>query len=467
MKTLIPARSTKALVLEESASESPTHYVPIEELQRWTGMGLSPETALNYIAVYQCVRVLSNVFAQLPLKLYRKRADGGRDEATDHPLYRTLHLQPNPSMTSFVWRKLAMRHIATWGNHYSEIVFDGLDRLQLWPLAPSRMEVAWNRDGTRKYTYTTLRGGKKEMRPGSVFHMQGQTTDGLIGYSPIGELRRSLGIAQAAERFAKAVFDNNARPAVVMSHPAKLSVDAQERLAGQMDRLRGAQNAGKTVVLEEGLNVTPIGFPPEDALFLAAQLTQHRLIYGAYGIPPHKVADLERATFSNIEHQSLEFIQDGAMPWLVNAEQEFAVQLIDEDDISASFIVDGYLRGDAKSRAEALAIRWQHGALTSDEWRSLENENALPDGTGSQTYVPVNYKPASPPVDPNAPVVEDEPVEDAFPPLVAVKSAALRCPDDNRLLVRAGPVGTVADCSRCKKTWTVTEEGVQQYEAVA
>jgi HK97 family phage portal protein len=151
------------------------------------------------------------------------------------------------------------------------------------------------------------------------------------------------------------------------------------------------------VLLEEGMTVTPIGFPPEDAMFLETQLNQHRLIYGAYGIPPHKVGDLERATFSNIEHQALEYIQDGALPWLVNAEQEFAVQLIDEDDVFAEFLVDGYLRGDAKSRAEALAIRLQNGTLTQDQWRAMENENPLPDGTGSQTWMAVNYAPVQPP----------------------------------------------------------------------
>jgi HK97 family phage portal protein len=397
VKTLFAPRATKAVDQAAMAGDTPVTYVPIEDLRRWTGMGVSPEAALNYIAVYQCVRVLANVFAQLPLKLYRRRPGGGRDEATDHPLYRTLHLSPNPSMTSFVWRKVAMRDIATYGNHYSEIAYDSVGRLQLWPIKPERIQVRWGDDGMKRYFYLSPRGGRKELAPGSVFHMQGQTSDGLVGYSPISDLRRSLSLASSAERYATSVFDNGARPAVVLSHPKSLTKPAQERLAAQMDELRGAANAGKTVVLEEGLTVTPIGFPPEDALFLSAQLQQHRLIYGAYGVPPHKVGDLERATFSNIEQQALEFIQDGAMPWLVNAEQEFSVQLIDEDDVFANFVVDGYLRGDALSRAQALQIRWQHGTLTGDEWRELENENPLPDDIGSQTYIPVNYAPASPP----------------------------------------------------------------------
>lgn len=404
------ARATRGM---KAADIESIRYVPLENHQTWTEWAAPVER--NYIAVYQCVRVLSNTFAQLPLKLYRRRPGGGKDEARDHPLFRVLHLSPNPEMTSFVWRKIAMRHLATWGNHYSEIAEDAFGRPQLWPLSPDRMHVEW-RGSRRVYIYTTAAGVRKEMRPGTVFHMQGQTTDGLTGSSPLADLRRTLSLAGSAERYGTAVFDNGARPGTVLTHPKTLSTPAQERLVSQMEALKGSSAANKTVLLEEGMTVTPIGFPPEDAQFLETRLTQHRLIYGAYGVPPHKVADLERATFSNIEHQALEYIQDGALPWLVNAEQEIAVQLIAEDDVFAEFSVDGYLRGDAKSRAEALAIRLQHGTLTQDEWRALENENPLPDGTGSRTWMAVNYAPVMPDApDPMAGPMEAEHMESAAP----------------------------------------------------
>lgn len=413
-------RAVKAIDQEGlSSAGAPIRYVPLENMQTWTEYASPVER--NYIAVYQCVRVLSNTFAQLPLKLYRRRPGGGKDEATDHPLYRVLHLAPNPEMTSFVWRKIAMRHLATWGNHYSEIAVDVLGRPQLWPIAPERMEVRW--EGSRRvYTHVSAGGVRREMRPGSVFHMQGQTTDGLTGSSPLADLRKTLSLAQSASRFAGAVFENGARPGTVLTHPKTISTPAQERLIAQMEDLKGTSKANKTVLLEEGMTVTTIGFPPEDAMFLETQLNQHRLIYGAYGIPPHKVGDLERATFSNIEHQALEYIQDGALPWLVNAEQEFAVQLIDEDDVFAEFLVDGYLRGDSKSRAEALAIRRQNGTLTADEWRAMENENPLPDGTGSQVWMPVNYTPVTPVTAP-APVA-DEPSNDTESAAPAAEVAA-------------------------------------------
>jgi HK97 family phage portal protein len=429
-------RAVKAIDQDGLADINSFRYVPLENHQTWTEMATPVER--NYIAVYQCVRVLSNTFAQLPLKLYRRRPGGGKDEATDHPLYRTLHLAPNPEMTSFVWRKIAMRHLATWGNHYSEIAYDNFGRPQLWPMSPDRIEVKWGPNGRRVYIHTSAGGTRTEMRPGSVFHMQGQTTDGLSGSSPIADLRKTLSLAQAAGRFAGAVFDNGARPGTVVTHPKTLSTPAQERLIAQMEELKGSSSANKTVLLEEGMSVTTVGFPPEDAMFLETQLNQHRLIYGAYGIPPHKVGDLERATFSNIEHQALEYIQDGVMPWFVNAEQEFAVQLIPEDDVFAEFLVDGYLRGDAKSRAEALAIRLQNGTLTQDQWRALENENPLPDGTGAQTWMAVNYAPVAATLAPPEPVVEPLPPE--IPSVPDILAAASKSAGDQVMRIAEGSI---------------------------
>ena len=458
MKTLVPVRpAVKAIdQQDQSGLYYPGTYVPIESLQTWTGYGLSSQAALNYIAVYQCIRVLANVFASLPLKVYRRIGDEGKAPATDHPLWNVLHLQPNSEMTSYLWRKVMMLHLLTWGNHFSEITRDTLGGLQLWPIRPDRMAVYWE-GGVKVYDYLSSTGGRTRMRPGSIFHVQGQMSNGLIGSSPIADLRSTLSLSQQAERYGEATFKNGARPATVLSHPKTLSDPAIDRLAKQMDALRGAGNAGKTVVLEEDMKVTPIGFPPEDAQFMETRLMQHRLIYGAHGVPPHKVGDLERATFSNIEHQSLEFIQDGAMPWFVNFEQEAKVQLVEDDDVFVEFLVDGYLRGDSKTRAEAFAIRWQHGTLSPNQWRAKENENPIqtPDGeadpTGDLYYVPVNYAPTEMP-EPPAPEPEPEEEEPpALPALLSVKGlATFNCPNCGKLINRLAAPGTVGYCGRCR-----------------
>jgi len=179
---------------------------------------------------------------------------------------------------------------------------------------------------------------------------------------------------------------------------------------------------------------------------METRLFQKRELAGAYGIQLHKIGDLERATFSNIEHQSLEFIQDTMMPWFVLTEQELAAQLIDDDEYFAEFLVDGYLRGDAKTRNEAYAIRWQHGTLNADEWRAKENENPIEDGSGQAYYVPVNYMPAETPAAPEpAPPVSGEPA------LAVVKSAAVRCEKGHLLAELATPPYRFT-CRLCKVT---------------
>lgn len=428
--------------------------------------GVLPETALNFITVYQCVRVLSHTFAQLPLMVYRRLANGGKERADDNEWYYPLHVAPNPEMTAFAWRRLMMVHVATWGNHYAEKAVDGLGRPQLWPLRPDRMLVE-RRAGLKTFIYQHPTRGEIEMDPETVFHVQGLSNDGTIGRSPISDLRRTIRLGRTAEDFGDAVFRNGARPAIVMKHPKTLSNEAIGRLGAQMDSLRGSGNAGRTVILEEGLDFSEIGFPPEDAQFMETRLFQKRELAGAYGIPPHLIGDLERATFSNIEQQSLELITVTMMPHLVNVEEEMSLQLLgtETDDVFAEFLVDGYLRGDVKSRNEAYAIRWQHGTLSANEWRIKENDNPVPDG--DLYYVPVNYAPVVDPAEapPEAPpepalglteppVPPDAGTNDQAPPvgtatLTRVKSVAVRCPKCNRLLAETATPPYRIVC-RCK-----------------
>ena len=415
--------------------------------------------ALNMITVYQCVRVLSNTFAQLPLMVYRRRGDGGRDRATEHPWYRALHLQPNPGLTSFGWRRLMMVHLATWGNHFAEVTESRDGFPQLYPIRPDRVEVTRRENGTKRFVYLDPDGGRKEFKEGTVFHVTALSTDGLVGRSPLADLRSTLKLAKNAETFGTSFFKNGARPATVLKHPKTLTDPAIARLSAQMEALRGSGNAGKTVVLEEGLDFSEIGIPPEDAQFMETRLFQKREIAGAYGVQLHKIADLERATFSNIEHLALEHITDTMMPWFVNAEQEISTQLFDGDEeVYAEFLVDGYLRGDAKARNEAYAQRWQHGALSSNEWRIKENDNPVPGG--DNFWAPVNYAPiqpdgsveASTPGPANPPPAEDQgdtgDAEAEPPTLSAVASAAVRCPKCNRLLaeVASPPYRIVCRC---------------------
>lgn len=476
MKTLIAPRAIKSgfdqAVMATEGQYGSSTYMPLYNLQQWTGMGVSPETALNIITVYQCVRLLSKTFATMPLHLYRRLEGGGRERAIDHPLYRTFHLQPNPDMTSHVWRELMLSHILTWGNAYNERVINGFGELELWPLRPDRMDVKWGPDGRKEYTYVSPSGQRTVLPPEKVFHVPGMSSNGLVGFSPITLMRSTLSLMKTAEDFGESTFRNGARPATVLTHPKTLTTPAIERLAGQMDGMRGSGNAGKTVILEEGLTVKEIGFPPEDAQFMQTRLFQKREIVAGFGIPLHKVGDLEHATFTNIVEQNQDFISDGMMEHFDRFEQESEVQLTsDEPEIFAEFDVDGYLRGDPEKRANAFAVRWQHGNLNADDWRAKENENPLPDGLGKVYYVPVNYAAVNPPAgqEPMAPATVREtiqapaPVAPTAPPqLVAVKSAEFRCPECNAKLAENTVTGMQVRCGRCK---TVREVG--QPEAAA
>jgi len=473
----VPTRAVKGV--DQAALGSGyggSSYIP-HELGTWSRLGVDATTAYNIITVYQCVRVLAETFASLPLMVYQRQGDGKR-RADDHPLYDVLHRQPNPDMTSFVWRELLLSHLATWGNGFNEKVRDRGGRLQLWPIRPDRVEPFYYSDdqaraskydkspGDKGYWYLKPSGGRAEFDPDRVFHVQGLSSNGLVGYSPISLMHTTIRLFKTAERFGTSFFDNDARPATVLSHPKNLSTPAIERLRAQMDGLRGADNAGRTIVVEEGLTVNEVGIHPEDAQFMQTRLFQKREIAAAYRIPPHKVGDLERATFSNIEQQSIEFIQDTMLPWFVRFEQQANTQLVDpseQDEVFVEFLVDGYLRGDAKARAEAFAIRWQHGTLSADEWRSKENENPIEDGSGDVYYVPVNYQPATvaqtpaapPELAPGADVTEG----DGTPTLALVSSRSLAqfdCPSCGKMINRLAAPGSIGYCRGCRTERTMS-----------
>lgn len=452
------ARPTKGIDQLSMSQLAPgAVYIPIENRSTFSEQyAYGNDSALMIATFWDCVRVLAEGVASLPLILYRRLPGGGKERATDHELYSTLHDAPNPSMTSFAWRELMMSHLAVWGNAYNEILFDGLGRLQLWPIRPDRIEPHWGSgqlDGVKLYDYLSPLGNRRTLRPGSVLHIPGLSPTGLKGYAPVELHRKTLGIHNAARDFGEATFRNNARPAVVMSHPKTLSEGAITRLAGQMDELRGSRNAGKTVIMEEGLTATEIGIPPKDAQYLESRVFESREIQKMFRMQPHKVGDLERATFSNIEEQNLEHVTDTLRPWLVRIEQEVKLQLLfDQPDIFAEFLVDGLLRGNAQSRATALQIRRQNGTINADEWREIENENPLPDGKGKEFWRPANMAVVG--EDPTAeePAAEEEATEDIEPrpALVAVKSAAVHCSGCRKMLAELATAPYRFTCPRCK-----------------
>ena len=360
------------------------------------GVAVTPTTALTNTAVLAAVRVLAESVASLPLIVY-ERLERGKQRAPQHWLYPLLHDAPNPEMTAFEWRELGMVHLALWGNFYNEIELSNSGRpLALWPLRPDRMTML--RDGGELVYRVDLQDGQAvELGAERVFHVRGMGSDGLKGYSLISLARQAIGLGLAAEEFGARFFGNGAVPGIVLQHPGVLGGEAYERLRNSWnERHQGLENAQRAAILEEGMTVEKIGIPPEDAQFLATRQFQVVEVARIFRIPPHLLMDLERATFSNIEQQSIEFVVQTLRPWLVRWEQAIAARLqtpADRQRYFAEFLIDGLLRGDTVSRYQAYSIGRQWGWLSANEIRELENANPV-DGL-DEYLVPMNMADAT------------------------------------------------------------------------
>lgn len=357
---------------------------------------ITPDSSLSQAAVWACVRVLSETLASLPLFTY-ERTEKGKRRATEHELYSVLHDQANPQMTAFAFRETMMGHLALWGNAYAQIIYDGRGRIvELWPLRPDKVLQSQMEAGRRWYRYQNAAGGTDWYSQDEIWHIPGLGGDGMDGYSPIGLMRRSIGLSMSAEEFGARFFENDARPGIVLEHPGRLSETANKNLrTSWAEQHEGVENSHKPAILEEGMKLHEIGIPPEDAQFLETRRFQVSEIARIFRIPPHMIGDLDQATFSNIEQQSLEFVMYTIRPWLVRWEQSIMSNLMldrDRPKFYTEFLVDGLLRGDTASRYSAYAVGRQNGWLSANDIRGMENMDTI-DG-GDVYLVPLNMVPA-------------------------------------------------------------------------
>ena len=361
------------------------------------GVNVTEKTALNSTAVFACVRILAETLASLPFPVYERLPGGGKRRATAHPLYSILHDAPNPYMTSFALRETLMAHLVTWGNAYANIKRDGNAQVrELWPLRPDRMEdIKWE-NGNLKYHYKLPDGTTTVLNSSAVLYIAGLGFDGLVGYSPIRLARDAVGLTLATEQYGATFFGNGAKPGGVLKHPGRLKDDARDNLRKSWNEMhQGLNNQHRIAILEEGMEYTQIGLPPEDSQFLQTRKFQLQEIARIYRVPPHMLADLERATFSNIEHQSIDFVVHTIRPWLVRWEQAIKQKLFlpnDREKYFAEFLVDGLLRGDTQSRFEAYNKGFQIGGFSVNEILELENRNPIGED-GDQRFVPMNMIP--------------------------------------------------------------------------
>ena len=361
-----------------------------------SGKRVTDRTALQHIAVYACVRVLSEAIAQLPLHLY-KYNDSGKERVPQHPLYFLLHDQPNPEMTSFVFRETLMSHLLIYGNAYAQIIRNGRgDVLGLYPLMPDKMKVDRDEKNRLIYIYSRYdeanpnlkQQGDIVLQAEDVLHFPGLGFDGLVGYSPIALAKNAIGISIACEEYGASFFGNGASPSGVLEHPGVIK--NPERVRDAWQRAYGGRNAHKVAVLEEGMKFTPIAIPNNEAQFLETRKFQIEEIARMYRVPLHMIGDLDHATFSNVEHLSLDFVKYSLDPWIVRWEQSLQKALLSDSEKGQYFVkfnVDGLLRGDYASRMQGYATARQNGWMSANDIRELEDMNMLSEEEGGNLYL--------------------------------------------------------------------------------
>ena len=362
-----------------------------------SGKNVNEFTAMQTTAVYACVRILSETLAALPLQLYRY-TPGGKERVYDHPLYHLLHDEPNPEMTSFIFRETLMSHLLIWGNAYAQIIRDKLGRVQgLYPLRPDKMTVCRDENGQIYYIYTKTTDenpaikpyGQVPLRKDEVLHIPGLGFDGLVGYSPIAMARNAVGMTMACEEYGASFFANGASPSGVLEHPGVLKDPAKVRDSWNAV-YQGSANAHKVAVLEEGMKYQQIGIPPEEAQFLETRKFQLNEIARLYRIPPHMIGDLEKSSFNNIEQQSMEFVKYTLDPWVIRWEQAMQKALFlpgEKKQFFLKFNVNGLMRGDYESRMTGYSIGRQNGWLSANDIREMEDMNPVPDEEGGNLYL--------------------------------------------------------------------------------
>jgi HK97 family phage portal protein len=384
----------------------PEKRLSLQELDTWmdravggypsaAGVDVNDQAALSCMAVYAAVRILSETVGSLPGHVMRL-TDVGKEKALTHPLYSIIHEQPNPEQTAMEWRETAMCHLLLRGNHYSEKQYDNAGRvIALWPIHPDRVTIERaNPNAPLTYRISIPGGGEVRYGPDRILHLRGLGSNGVTGFSPIAVARQAIGLAIASQEYGARLFKNDTRPGGVLEHPQKLSEPAYKRLRESIENQhQGLSNAHRMMILEEGMKWSQVGINPDEAQFLESRKFSVTEIARMFNLPPHFLRDLERATFSNIEQQAIEFVVYTLRPWVVRFEQRLKIELLSPQDRVTHFIkfnVDGLLRGDIQTRYNAYHVAKQDGWLNADEIRELEDMNPIPNGKGEAYWQPVN-----------------------------------------------------------------------------
>lgn len=378
-----------------------------------SGQHVTPALALNLSAVFACIRVCSETIASLPLIIYKRLPDGGKVRATEHPLYKVLHDKPNQWQTSMEWVEFMQAHLEARGNSYSLIQPGPQGAIDaLLPLHPDRVQVYRLPNGRLRYTVTDwYTGERRNYAQEEMFHMRGWSDDGMTGMGTISLAREAIGVGLGQQEYAARFLENDAQPRGVLEHPQTLGSEAAKLVRDSFHQAQSGVNRHKVAVLEEGMTYKGISLNNKDSQFLEARVFTTAEIARFFRMQAHKIGDLSKATFSNIEQQNIEFATDCIRPRIVRWERRIKIDLIDPlelgDEYFCEFLMDALLRGDQKTRYEAYVAGIQNGFLSPNDARRNENMNPISKEDGGDTYLrptnmstPVGSAPPTAPVDP-------------------------------------------------------------------
>lgn len=359
-----------------------------------SGVEVTKSAAERLAAVASCVRVLSDDVAALPLILMQE--DGAaRSEAKTNPLYLVLKLRPNPIATAFEFRQQMMRDKLLTGNAYAYAIrnWSG-DVVELWRMLPETVSVEQDSQTLAlRYRYTRPNGNVVVLSQSDVLHLRGPSHDGITGLSPIALYRETIGDGIAMREHGSRVFGNGAFPGGALELEGRIDEATRRALREDFAAIHRGSGAHRTAILPAGIRYKPLMISMQDAQYLETRKFNRTEIAGIFGVPPHKIGDLDKATFSNISQQGQEYLNGSLLPHLVGLEQAIHRDLIKKPDLYCRHNVDALLRGDAKSRNEALKIQRDAGVISANEWRALEDLNPRTDPAGDMYIIPANMRP--------------------------------------------------------------------------
>jgi len=362
-----------------------------------SGVQVTEETALNLSSLYAGINIISSDIASLPIHLYKKRSDGKRKLITNHNSLERLNYRANPYMPAVNFRQATMAHILSWGNMYAEIGKDSMGQVtELWPIPPHKVFPEWV-GGDLKYRIVV--GGQPDvwLNREKVLHVAGLGYDGIIGYSVVRKAAESIGLSMASEKFGARYFGANTNIGGVVKFPRAMSADSQKNLRQSMAKYQGGDKSHRWMLLEQGMEVEQLGFSPDDSQFLQTRQFQVSEIARWLNMPPHKLKDLIRSTFSNIEEQEIEYYTGTITPWTNVLEQNYNNQLLTENEHRLGYYfkhsLKAVLRGNSNARADYYTKRFFLGTITPNEIRAFEDEEPLDTDYADKTYIQMNLTP--------------------------------------------------------------------------